>query len=548
MIVTMKKLIYKLIIICSFVAAFSSCKKSFLDETIYSAYSPEALKDSLGFQASLIGLYNHFSNFQTRSDRQGWLSVWQVGTDLAYAANPEGIETPFYKYELLNSQDAAASWTWTWAYTLINNANLIIAAADDPTVTSVSVNGKKQISAEAKFFRAYAYHTLATLFGKVPVLTAPLAGPKTDFVRDPLDKVNSLIAEDLLFAAANLPDVGAVNSANNAAGKPAGRANKYMAMQLLAEAYIRMNKNDLAEQQAQAIINSGKFGLNTTRFGVKATQPGDPFSDMFVKGNIRRSQGNKEAIWVMELEDRRVVPGGYTGDPQHRRIWNAAYHNVTGMKLTDSTGGRGLQRLHLSNWVLYGLYDNTDMRNSPYNLRRRYWYNDPSKPTFGQIVPYPTNPAGTDTIVWMGPHTTKWYQFDPTDEFGFAMIKDITLMRLGETYLLLAEAQFKQGKLNEAASTLTTLRARSNTSSVTPGQVTLDFILDERARELVGEENRRMTLMRTGKLVERAIRLNSDAPRNGITNLAEKHLLLPIPLSEIQLNKDAKLEQNPGYN
>jgi starch-binding outer membrane protein, SusD/RagB family len=321
-----------------------------------------------------------------------------------------------------------------------------------------------------------------------------------------------------------------------------------MAMQLLAEAYIRMNKNDLAEQQAQAIINSGKFGLNTTRFGVKATQPGDPFSDRFVKGNIRRSQGNKEAIWVMELEDRRVVPGGYTGDPQHRRIWNAAYHNVTGMKLTDSTGGRGLQRLHLSNWVLYRLYDNTDMRNSPYNLRRRYCYNDPSKPTYGQIVPYPTNPAGTDTIVWMGPHTTKWYQFDPTDEFGFAMIKDITLMRLGETYLLLAEAQFKQGKLNEAASTLTTLRARSNASSVTAGQVTLDFILDERARELVGEENRRMTLMRTGKLVERAIRLNSDAPRNGITNLAEKHLLLPIPLSEIQLNKDAKLEQNPGYN
>ena len=129
------------------------------------------------------------------------------------------------------------------------------------------------------------------------------------------------------------------------------------------------------------------------------------------------------------------------------------------------------------------------------------------------------------------------------DEFGFAMIKDIIVMRLGETYLLLAEAQFKQGKLNEAATTLTTLRARSNASAVTSGQVTLDFILDERARELVGEENRRLTLMRTGKLVERATALNGDK----ITGLASKHLLLPIPQSEINLNKDVKLEQNKDY-
>lgn len=543
----MKKFIHKIFFLSIFLACFSSCKKSFLDETVYSSYSPAALKDSLGFQASIIGLYNQFGNFQTKSDRQGWLSVWQAGTDIAYAANPEGIETPYYKYELLNSQDAAASWTWTWAYSLINNANLIIKNVEDPTVTGISQAGKNSINAEARFFRGYAYHLLATLFGKVPVITEPLSGPKTDFVRDPLDKVNALIAEDLLFASANLPDVGGVGAANNSGGKPAGRANKYMAMQALAEAYIRMGKPELAEPQAQAIINSGKFGLNTTRFGSRASQPGDPYSDMFVKGNIRRSQGNKEAIWVMEIEDRRVVPGGFTGDPQHRRNWNAAYHNVTGMKLADSLGGRGLARMHLSNWVLYGLYENNDMRNSQYNIRRRYWYNDPASPNYGKPVPYPLNAAGTDTIIWTGPHITKWYQFDPSDEFGFAMLKDIPLMRLGETYLLLAEAQFKQGKTTEAANTLNILRARSNASPITPAQVTLDFILDERARELVGEENRRLTLMRTGKLVERAIKLNGDAPRNGISNLTNTHLLLPIPLTEIQLNKDASLDQNPGY-
>jgi hypothetical protein len=526
-----------------FLLVLASCKKSFLDEKPYSSYSPETLKDSLGFDASLIGLYNHFSNFYTRSDRQGWVSVWQAGTDIAFAASPEGIETPYFKYEQLSSQDAAASWSWTWAYRMINNANIIIAGAQDPKVTSITEKTKNMISAEARFFRGYAYNFLATCFGKVPVVTEPLTAPKTDFTRAALDDVNKVIAEDLAFAADNLPEPGNVGAATNGAGKPAGRANRYMAMQLLAEAYLRMGKADLAEQRAQAIISSGKFSLNTARYGVKAGQPGDVFSDMFVKGNIRRSQGNKEAIWVLEIEDRRVVPGGFTGDPQQRRNWGTGYHNVSGMKLADSLGGRGIGRMRLSAWVLYNLYDANDMRNSQYNIRRKFYYNDPNSAKFGQEVPY----VGSDTNTNIARHTTKWYQFDPTDEFGFAMLKDITLMRLGETYLLLAEAQFRQNKLAEAATTLTTLRARANAPAVTAGQVSLNFILDERARELLAEENRRMTLMRTGTLVTRALALNSNSPLNAISGLTNKHLLLPIPLSEINLNKDAVLEQNPDY-
>lgn len=520
----------------------ASCKKSFLDERPFSTYSPETLKDSLGFDASLVGLYNHFSNFYTRSDRQGWVSVWQVGTDIAFAASPEGVETPYFKYELLNPQDHAASWCWTWAYRLINNSNIIIAGVTDPSLTSISQPTKNMIEAEARFFRGYAYNFLATLYGRVPVVTEPLAAPKTNFTRSPLDEVNKVVEDDLKFAADNLPEVGNLGANTNGAGKPAGRAHKYMAMQLLAEAYLRMGKPDLAEQRAQAIIGSNKFDLNTARYGVKASQPGDYFSDMFVKGNIRRSQGNKEAIWVMEIEDRRVVPGGFTGDPQQRRNWGTGYHNIPGMKLADSLGGRGIGRMRLSTYVLYNLYEANDMRNSQYNIRRQFWYNDPTNAKFGQPVPF----VGSDTNTNIAPHTTKWYQFDPTDEFGYAMLKDITLMRLGETYLLLAEAQFKNNKPGEAAATLTTLRARSNASAVTAGQVSMDFILDERARELLAEENRRMTLMRTGTLVQRAA-LNANSPLNPISGLTNKHLLLPIPLSEINLNKDAELEQNPDY-
>jgi hypothetical protein len=200
--------------------------------------------------------------------------------------------------------------------------------------------------------------------------------------------------------------------------------------------------------------------------------------------------------------------------------------------------------MRLSNWVLYNLYDAGDMRNSENNIRRHYTYNDPTQPTlFGKPVPY----NNSDTIYIICPHTTKWYCFDPNDLFGYATIKDYIMMRLGETYLLQAEAQFQQGDMTGAAASINALRTRANAPQVTSGQITMDFILDERARELIGEENRRMTLMRTGTLVTRTLNLNSNSVVNPVTGLTKTNLLLPIPQNEIYLNKDAVLTQNPGY-
>ena len=526
----------------------ASCKKSYLDENPPSLYTPETLNDSLGYEAALVGIYNHVSTIFSYADRQGWPSVWQVGTDVANAtANQEGIEIPYYNYGQLTSTDGAASYMWGRDYILINLTNVILDGISNPSLTSISVRGKNSINAEARFFRAYAYQNLATLYGGVPIIEHALTGPKTDFVRAPLEDVDKLIVSDLTFAAANLPDIDDVKS--NGKGKLFGRANKFMAMQLLAEAYLRMGKPDLAEQQAQAIISSGKFSLIRRRYGVKTSLPGDYYSDMFVPGNQRRGQGNTEGIWVLEQENPNTVVGGITGNPQQRRVWGAAYHNINGLVLADSLGGRALGRLRLSNWVLYGLYKNDDIRNSKYNIKRRYYYNDPANSSYGKMVPF----TGPDTLYKICPHTTKWYQFDPNDTFGYAMIKDFILMRLGETYLLLAEAQFKQGKLQQAADNLNVLRKRAFADYPASGQiqaseVTLNLILDERTRELVGEENRRMTLMRTGTLVDRAMRFNGNDVTHPTTGLTSKNLLLPIPLTEIQLNKDAVLTQNPGYN
>ncbi|MGO4875649.1 RagB/SusD family nutrient uptake outer membrane protein [Pedobacter psychrotolerans] len=525
--------------------AFSSCKKAFLDEKPFSAYTPLTLTDSLGFEASLIGLYNHTSTIFSWSDKQGWPSVWQVGTDVANATNnQEGVEIPYYNYETLTPTDNGAARTWNRNYIMVNLTNIIVDGIENPATSTISARGKNQISAEAKFFRAYAYNNLATLFGGVPLITHALSGPKIDFVRAPIADVNNFIVSDLVFAAANLPDIESVKT--NTKGKMYGRANKFMAMQLLAEVYLRIGKPDLAEQQAQAIISSGRFSLIRNRYGVKTSQPGDYYADMFQYGNQRRSQGNTEAIWVLEQENPASVVGGITDSPQQRRVWGAAYYNIAGMTVADSLGGRSIGRLRLSNWVLYRLYKGNDIRNSQYNIRRKYYYNDPNPiyaARYGKQVPF----TGPDTLINICPSTTKWGAFDPNDTFGYAMVKDFILMRLGETYLLLAEAQVAQGKTTEAAASINVLRTRANAAQVTAAEMTKDFILDERARELIGEENRRMTLMRTGTLVERALRLNANDAVKPITGLTSKALLLPIPLNEIQLNKDAVLTQNPGY-
>ena len=553
----MKKNIFIILSIFLIIFEISSCKKTFLDERNFSSYTPATLGDSLGFEASAIGLYNQFSNFLTTAGpngAQGWLSVWQLGTDIAYGGSgqTQGIENPYWNYAILNNQDGAAAYTWQWAYQLIGNANSLIVIAEDQSITGITKTNKNKIDGEARFFRAYAYNLLATCFGGVPVITQPLTAPKTNFVRAPLDTVNNLIEKDLLFAAKYLPDIENVNK-DSGGKKLYGRANKAMASQLLAEAYLRMNKPALAEAQCDSIITGGKFKLITARFGVNASKAGDPFSDMFVKGNQRRLAGNTESIWVLEQENPATIPGGQTGSPQQRRQWGAAYYQIAGLAICDSLGGRAICRLRLNNWVLYSLYGASDMRNSQFSIRRRYWYNDPTynghdaahPNLYGKPVPY----AGTDTMVRICPSITKWGEFDPNGSgVYFNMVKDFILMRLGETYLLKAEAQFKQGNTAGAATSINVLRTRANAAQINATDVTMDFILDERARELVGEENRRMTLMRTGTLVDRALRLNHDAGApNQITGLTTTNLLLPIPLSEIQLNKDAVLEQNPGY-
>ena len=541
--------------------ALASCSDSYLDEKMFSKYGT----DVSDVEAKVIGLHYKYADLWGWSDQQGFAGCWQDGTDVGAPGDTQGVEVPFYQYGSLNAENSGVSKLWNSLYSIINSANIIINTED------VDAAAK----AEAEFFRAYSYNMLVTLWGPVPLLTESKAEPRTDFTRNAVAEVDAVIYADLIDAMNNLPEVDKTKTQN--------RINKDCARILAGEAFLRMGKAAEAEAAVSATINSGNYKLIQARYGKHLADAGDYYSDMFRWHNQRRSEGNTEGIWVFQMEYERDVTGGTINAPQQRRNWVPGFHKLTDfMQNADSIGGRGNGRLRLSNYVKYGIYEKGDIRNSNHNIRRILYYNKPNwsgtvwvkdgfkvdEGTAGATqVSVKTGDKAywtvKDTLNVMYPHTTKWGGYDPTDDFGYALVKDWPVMRLADAYLLRAEARIQQGNTAGAAEDINVLRDRAfkeyraesgnaEAGKVTAAQMTMDFLLDERIRELVGEENRRYTLCRTGKLAER-VKMIMDkwaesTPSKAISGFeASKHTLLPIPLSEIQLNKDATLEQNPGY-
>jgi hypothetical protein len=125
-------------------------------------------------------------------------------------------------------------------------------------------------------------------------------------------------------------------------------------------------------------------------------------------------------------------------------------------------------------------------------------------------------------------------------------------LRLGESYLLRAEARVKTGNIAGAVEDVNMLRNRANAREITtiPGatlQDRLDFVLDERTRELLGEEQRRVTLARMGRkdfLWRRVQMYNSKAQdRERFTHV---QIYWAIPQTVIDANINLTMPNNPG--
>ncbi|MOA43113.1 SusD family protein [compost metagenome] len=119
-------------------------------------------------------------------------------------------------------------------------------------------------------------------------------------------------------------------------------------------------------------------------------------------------------------------------------------------------------------------------------------------------------------------------------------------MRLGEVYLIAAEAEFYlRGANGVAAGYINALRTRVSGQQVAAGDLSVQFILDERARELCGEYTRWYDLKRTGKLNKTY--LMQSNPDVGQYFVDGRHGLRPIPQGQIDAISNPAGFQNPGY-
>lgn len=130
--------------------------------------------------------------------------------------------------------------------------------------------------------------------------------------------------------------------------------------------------------------------------------------------------------------------------------------------------------------------------------------------------------------------------------------RPIIVFRLAETYLIAAEAAFKLNQLQEASSLINTVGRRASLKGhetemeIKPTDINIDFLLDERTRELCGENFRWQDLVRTGKLLEHVKKLDDFEAKD---NNKDFHLLRPVPQSQIDaVISGNPYPQNPGWN
>ena len=557
----------------------SSCKKD-LSEVPKDFYTPEnSFNNKAQFESALAGIY-----LAIRTDMYAFEDAAKnydmLGMDLDLAnveSNASAQKTQYFNWATMNADNGFASKWWGRLYRWVSMANTIIDRADGPQAKWASENEKKAIVGEAKFLRAFAYKFLANMWGGVPLVLTESKTPKFDYVRATQDEVYKQCKADLEFAVQYMPSIDQLKG---------GRAPREAAYHLLSEINICLKDYTAAIVAATAVITNGKNSLMTARFGVAknftfsgydyqgpASAWGDVYWDLFQEGNFNFKEGNKEAIWNISQDptikggdnlDLNTSGGFFVFDRWWGPIpWQAKDVSGKSNWLMDTLTGRPVATLIVSAYAdsLIWKYKNDfsrDMRNSEYNIQRNYYMTNPTSAIYGQVMTK-TNVDATTLTLWeprMTPHFKKFVRAVPKGLTVDATSKrpndngrnwkDWYIMRLAETYLLRAEANMLKGDLTAAAVDINTVRSRANATAVLAADVNMDLILDERARELYGEEFRLSTLMRTGKLVEYLNKYNGYLIANAL-EAPSKVSKLPIPRREIESNTGAKLEQNAGY-
>lgn len=529
-------------------------------------YADQLYTDYDGFQMALNASYAFVrQEFESTPNSALATQVYMfAGTDIAWSPNTSGSDSDWLNWSTdLSSDTDPIQDIFMWLYREINSVNKIIARAENQEINwqgnseEENLAHKNEVIAHARLLRAWAYRHLTYLYGDVPLNLDEIDGSNyvVDWQRVPVSEVRKQMEQDLIFAKNNLP-WKYINP---------GRANKAVAKHYLAELYCATGEFSKGVTEAQEVIDDSGYELITSRFGNNQANPGNLFIDLFREPLPQN--GNTETLWAfLNAEDVDNPKGNFNN--RIRDQYYSYYSNATPVKnyMKDNNissenqlqvygynGGKGAQRAAITEWA-YNLYEEQDIRFDEFSMAKYIIFPNKDNPTVIDTLMYThistfsddlyqtEKEIGTGGLSAEWPYTKKWDYVNPTDPTSVNTYNDFFYMRLAETYLILAEAQLGNGEAGAARTTINILRSRASASAYN-GPMNIDFILDERARELYGEVARRHALVRTGKYLERARAHNKFMSYH----LQDYHLYWPIPQSVIDSNTGSLMEQNAGY-
>lgn len=558
--------------------AFTACS-DFLEQDNKSNVPTEEFYNTANGFASLTN--SAYSSLRTIYSAQPQLFV--AGTDLYADGKSQGVVMGQYTF---TTDEGIIKDFYDRCYKGIQLANSVIAYGE----TTEDNAQRLQYIDEARYLRAWWYFQLVQQFGPVALNTEMFESAVMSHERTDLATVYQFIIDEFTYLAS------ADSHLLERASSGVGRANKRAAAFYAAKAYLTRGWLDGTDYEAQeaSIAQATDFDNAVTyaRQAINGELPALSIEEAFDVNN----EENDELFWSVQYSSSAVE--NPVDDGSYQQAQFGAYQGGSEKPRNKAIDGNFAPSLRLQQMYTRG--DGRLEQTFMLEFHEAYfdWYTNPTSKILYYYAPAwatdediaawrADDPNGikTETIVsktvaegGIAPSNGQpaSYKDRRTQDFGNAAIKkfddytetsianrsttcsmhDVVLARLGETYLIAAEAYYKKGNMQQAAEMINNLRQRPGTIKsgyetamhVDAADITIDFILDERARELAGEYVRWTDLKRTHKLIEYVTEYNEDGVElSALTGPDGKYKILrPIPQAAIDLNQ-AHVEQNPGY-
>lgn len=530
------------------VILLGSCS-GFLD-----SYNPSSVTDSLydtkdGQNKLLTDINGRFRDIFNTGELQYY------GTDLYMAVTEDPSERMFNGYDkTFNSTAPVVGDYWKRLYKIVQECNILLGRCTPETAG----DDYAAMTAEGRFFRALAYYYLVETFGPVPFYTEENKGVILSADRTSEKDIYKFMIDEMTAIK------GALGMTSISAGKVTDAAVHHF----LGKLYLTRAYRDYAEagdftdaaEAFDVLIDGSDYELQNS------------FENLFSEDN----QGNSEVIWAIQYGIDKNYRGG--GNPQQAMFG----FNITALEpdlfIKEQSDYSSISRKYWVNPKVHELFTDpeSDTRYDA-TFQREFYVNNPESGDFGKLgiyFPRWNDNSGDDRgAVHCYPFRKggdyDWYpqstaldvlknasdrmpmirKFRDTKiQWGEGGSREDVIFRLGDTYLLCAEAYLGAGNMEMALKRVNKIRERAARDAGAYNKMKLesldiDVLMDERARELAGEHDRWFDLKRTGTLLTRVPAWNPFVAK--YDNLNKNHLVRPIPQDE--RNKVEGLSQNEGY-